>query len=126
MGKRETVPTKVLIVDDDPDWREFLRHALEDLGYEAIEASSGPEAIERLRSCRGCRVMLLDLHMPGMNGEDVFEQLDGGGPEVVFLTSARADELKALRQGDCYYLPKGASREELGLLLHSLEHYSAH
>lgn len=124
MARGELRAKKVLVVDDDPDWREFLRHALEDLGYEPVEASSGQEALARIHSDGDCRVMLLDLHMPGMNGEEVIRQLRGEGPQVVFLTNAGAHEVnRAVRDGAYYYLPKGASRDELGLLLHSLDHH---
>ena len=37
---------RILVVDDDADWREFLRLSLEDLGYCAVEASSGEQALE--------------------------------------------------------------------------------
>jgi DNA-binding NtrC family response regulator len=89
---------KVLVVDDDADWREFLRLCLEDLGYETIEAATGQEVLER---------------MPR----------SGPQPRVVFLTSAAAQDVGgALRTGPHYYLPKGASRDQLSLLLQSLEH----
>lgn len=124
MARGAIAAKKILVVDDDPDWREFLRHALEELGYQPVEAASGEEALARIKTDADCRVMLLDLNMPGMSGEDVIRELRGDGPQVVFLTNAGANELhRALRQGAYYYLPKGATREELSLLLHSLEHH---
>lgn len=116
---------RVLVVDDDANWREFLRLCLEDLGYETVEAASGQEALETLRRER-CGVMLLDLNMPGLGGMDVVERLPRVHPRIVFLTSAPVSEVgHALRSGPHYYLPKGASREELGLLLQSLEAFHA-
>lgn len=115
---------RVLVVDDDADWREFLKLCLEDLGYEATEAADGQEALASLSRGDRYGVVLLDLNMPGMSGEDVIRELRGEGPQVVFLTNAGANELhRALRQGAYYYLPKGATREELSLMLHSLEHH---
>ena len=112
---------KILVVDDDADWRDYLRVALEELGYPTLEASSGPEAIRSLK-VEDCSVMLLDLNMPGMGGEEVIEHLPARPPRVVLLTSAAAEDVRsALRRGPHYYLPKGASREELSLLLQSLE-----
>ncbi|MBN1210715.1 MAG: response regulator [Myxococcaceae bacterium] len=113
---------KVLVVDDDADWREFLRLSLEDLGYEAIEASDGQEALDSLSRDR-YGVMLLDLNMPGMSGLEVVERMPRNGkPRIVFLTSAAAQDVgNALRSGPHYYLPKGASRAQLSLLLQSLE-----
>lgn len=117
----EQAARRVLVVDDDADWRNLLRECLEELGYEAVEAEDGQQALERLEES-GYRVMLLDLYMPGMDGWQVLERLPPDGPRVVFLTGAGvADVGRALRQGAHYYLPKGAGRNELSLLLESLE-----
>ncbi len=123
MGRARPNPhRRILVVDDDSDWREFLRLSLEDMGYEATEAASGEDALESLEH-DDYGVMLLDLHMPGMSGEEVARRMGREGPRVVFLTSARADEVgQSLRDRPHYYLPKGANREQLELLLHSLEH----
>ena len=43
------MPTRVLVVDDDADWREYLRLSLTDLGYQVDEASSGAEALAALQ-----------------------------------------------------------------------------
>ncbi|MCP3101476.1 response regulator [Myxococcus sp. K15C18031901] len=113
---------KVLVVDDDADWREFLRLSLEELGYEATEAADGREALESLQRGERYEVMLLDLHMPGMSGREVVERLPRGQlPRIVFLTSAAAQDVgAALLSGPHYYLPKGASQDQLSLLLQSL------
>ena len=113
---------KVLVVDDDADWREFLRLSLEDLGYEAIEAADGREALDSLARER-YKIMLLDLNMPGMSGLEVVERMPRNTtPRIVFLTSAAAQDVgSALRSGPHYYLPKGASRDQLSLLLQSLD-----
>jgi CheY-like chemotaxis protein len=107
---------KVLVVDDDVEWREFLRACLDDLGYTTLEASNGEEALERIAR-DAPSVMLLDIRMPGMSGEDVLRHLPEDPPRI----AATAEEAgSALRTGPHYYLPKGASREELALLLESL------
>lgn len=113
---------KILVVDDDPDWREYLKTCLEELGYDTVEAASGPEALESLSRGEDYSVMLLDLHMPEMSGEQVLERLPNGGPPVVFLTSAPVHEVgSALSQGAHYYLPKAATRDQLSLMLQSLQ-----
>ncbi|MFP2926378.1 response regulator [Pyxidicoccus sp. 3LG] len=114
---------RVLVVDDDADWREFLRLSLEDLGYETTEAADGQEALDTLRRGDRYRVVLLDLNMPGMSGLEMVERLPRGHPHprIVFLTSAAAQDVgSALMTGPHYYLPKGASRDQLSLLLQSL------
>jgi CheY-like chemotaxis protein len=111
---------KVLVVDDDADWRDAMVWCLSELGYRATVASSGEEALKRL-SAERFSVMLLDLRMPGMDGEQVAARLPPGSPHIVFLTGAPMDEAgRALRKGAHYYLPKGASIDELSLLLDSL------
>jgi CheY-like chemotaxis protein len=124
LGRQRTDDArKVLVVDDDADWREFLRLSLEDLGYEAIEAADGQEALDSL-SRDHFGVMLLDLNMPGMSGLEVVERMPrtNSKPRIDFLTSAAAQDVgSALLSGPHYYLPKGASRDQLSLLLQSLE-----
>lgn len=108
------------MVDDDPDWRDFLRLCLEELGYQPIEAANGEEALVKLARERP-EVVLLDLHMPGMSGAEVAAKLRGRAPRVVFLTSSPAQDMtEVLASGPHYYLPKGAGREELSLILQSL------
>lgn len=112
---------KVLVVDDDSDWREFVTTALEGLGYETLQAASGESALETLAK-EPCSVVLLDLNMPGMSGQEVVEKMSQRETRVVFLTSASPkDAGAALNTGPHYYLPKGASMHQLELLLQSLE-----
>jgi CheY-like chemotaxis protein len=57
------------VVDDDADIREVLSDVLTFAGYEVILADDGQSALERLRARKnGCRLILLDLMMPRMNG----------------------------------------------------------
>jgi two-component system, chemotaxis family, chemotaxis protein CheY len=114
------VDSRVLIVDDDPDWREFLRVSLGALGYGIVEAADGEQALSTLRN-QDFDVILLDLHMPGTSGEEVAAQMPEGSGQVVFMTSASMSDVSpALGQGAHYYLPKGASFDQLALLLRSL------
>ena len=95
----------VLIADDEPDIRRFLRMQLEDV--DVIEASDGAEALELCR-LRRPQLALLDHMMPEMDGV-----------EVIILT-ARADEatkLNALQAGANDFLTKPFSTAELALRL---------
>jgi len=60
-------PAEILIVDDDPDVRTFVRAVLESDGHRVTEAASGQDAIQRLRIRRPALV-LLDVMMPAMDG----------------------------------------------------------
>ena len=122
-GTDSDIARRVLVVDDDADWREFLRLSLEELGYDVDEAPDGASALSSLQRQR-YGVVLLDLNMPGMKGEEVAKALPARAPMVVFMTSAPVEQVgRAMSQGAHYYLPKGASREQLELILQSL---SAH
>ena len=58
---------RVLVVDDDPMIREFVRYALQEDGFNVREASNGAEALETLSTWRA-DVVLLDLMMPVIDG----------------------------------------------------------
>ena len=115
-------PLRVLVVDDDPLWREFLQTYLEAEGYRPVAAAGGAEALQLLER-EPCAVMLLDLRMPGMSGKDLLDRLPAeGAPRVVFVTAAPTEEVSAaMSGGPHYYLPKDASPAELLLLLQALE-----
>ena len=63
----------VLIVEDDPDIREFMELLLIDAGYDTMTAENGSRALERMRTRRPCLV-LLDLAMPVMDGWEFRER----------------------------------------------------
>ena len=110
----------MLVVDDDPSWRNILGLELQELGYEPVMAADGAEALRLLEQV-DCAVVLLDLRMPGLDGRQVMERIPPGGPRVVLLTAAGMDEVQdALLTRPHYYLPKTAGRDELALMLQSL------
>ncbi len=110
----------VLIADDEPDIRRFLRMQLEDV--DVIEASDGAEALELAR-LRRPQLALLDHMMPEMDGVEVCRNIRENhitkGIAVIILT-ARADEstkLAALQAGANDFLTKPFSTAELALRL---------
>jgi CheY-like chemotaxis protein len=120
VGTAGTPKRKVLVVDDDPSWRQMLGLELEELGYEPVLAADGAEALQLLDQ-HACSVILLDLRMPGLDGYEVMARLPPEAPRVVLLTAAGMDEVQeALASGPHYYLPKAAGRDELALMLQSL------
>ena len=111
---------QVLVVDDDPDWRDAMRLSLEDLGYQVTLAHDGEGALAALKETH-FSVVLLDLRMPGLSGEEVSRAIGEDGPRIVFVTGAEDEELSAaMRTGPRYYLPKVAGTSQLKLLMHSL------
>src|SRR5438067_2200185 len=71
----EQAGCQVLVVDDDADTRDALVAALESDQFCVEQVSSGAAALERCGHLPAVDVVLLDLHMPGMKGTDVLEQL---------------------------------------------------
>ena len=59
----------ILVVDDDEDVREIIQLLLASSGYEVDTAADGFAAIEKLRAGKLPNLILLDLRMPGMDGE---------------------------------------------------------
>jgi CheY-like chemotaxis protein len=82
----------VLVVDDDAGTREAVRFLLEDEGYLVVVAENGNAALDRLRDLsRKPSLLLLDLMMPGMDGETLLGHLERNGPEhlpIVVMTAA--------------------------------------
>jgi signal transduction histidine kinase/ActR/RegA family two-component response regulator len=84
----------ILVIDDDPAIRAAAKITLEQLGYRASVSSGGKHAVELLRrDPTAFDLVVLDLMMPELNGEDTFELLRGVAPEQrVLLWSGNAAE----------------------------------
>ncbi len=72
---------RVLVLDDEPSLRVFLQRALPTLGFEAVVASSGEEALASSREAPFVAV-LCDHRMPGMSGVDVYRALAKDDPDL--------------------------------------------
>ncbi len=77
----------ILIVDDDVHIGDLLQEALEGEGYHAVRAYSGTEAVLALDRIRP-DLILLDLMLPGLTGEEILPRLEG---IPVIVVSAKAD-----------------------------------
>jgi CheY-like chemotaxis protein len=90
------MPYRVLIVEDDPDIAELLDFTLRWSGHEPDIAAGGREALERL-AYRNYDVILTDLNMPEISGEDLYRRIEHGWPHlvprVVFVTAAAPDDV---------------------------------
>lgn len=64
----------VLVVDDNDDAREMLAAVLQVAGYRAVEAASGPEAVEAARR-HAPAVIFMDIFMPGLDGVEASRQI---------------------------------------------------
>jgi CheY-like chemotaxis protein len=106
----ELESTKILVVDDEPSVVELLYRFLTSRGCEVSTASSGPEALNMLRS-DAPDITVLDLKMPGMDGLEVLEtireeKLEAGKVWAVSGYATDAEAREALRQGAADFISK--------------------
>jgi two-component system KDP operon response regulator KdpE len=81
----------ILLIEDDPQIRRFLRASLVTQGYDLIEAGTGREGLA-LAASRVPDVVLLDLGLPDMEGIEVIKQLRGWSGVPIIILSARGQE----------------------------------
>jgi len=107
----------VLIVDDDAGVRDVCTSLLHALGYRAEVASSGSKAIETIaQDGTALQLVLLDLDMPGMSGEQVLRAVKASQPwlRVLMMSgSPRADLRRCLAAGADAVLQKPFGLREL-------------
>jgi len=113
-------PPRILVVDDEPDIRGWLRESLGAAGYVVDEASNGAAALERIAQARPS-LILLDLAMPVMDGRTAIRQLKSDKatcdiPIIVLTASSvekERDSLQLLGMGARRFLTKPISAQML-------------
>lgn len=110
----------ILVADDDADIRLILSTILKAAGYSVILASDGLEAAEKIKGGLLPDLAILDIAMPGMDGDQVcrvIREIPEFGPIVgIIMVTARdglADKLKSLDGGADDYVTKPFHHEEL-------------
>jgi len=107
----------VLVVDDDPTQRRLIQAVLEREGFAVAHAQSGDEAIQHLNSGAIVDVVLLDLVMPGISGQDTLTEMRarGYGQPVIVLTATGGIDtvVQAMQAGACDFFVKPASPERI-------------
>ena len=99
---------RVLIVDDEPEIRRFLRASLKIHQHEVVEADSGAKAISEIRD-HNPDLIILDLGLPDMNGVEVTRKVRAWSQIPIIILSVRsreADKIEALTAGADDYLTK--------------------
>jgi len=106
---------RILIVEDEPQLRGLMRLYLERDGHRVTDAGDGPTALAAY-DADGADLVILDLMLPGMQGETVLEALRDAGEVPVLITSAKrtdAERIAGLRAGADDYLAKPFNPHEL-------------
>ncbi len=105
----------VVVADDHPMWRDAVARDLTEAGFSVVAtAADGPGAVRRTLATRPT-VLVLDLNLPGLRGDEVCASvMEAGLPTRVLILSASAEQkdvLEAVKVGATGYLLKSASRE---------------
>ena len=110
----------ILVVDDERNQREILGSILTDEGYRTLLAGSGQEALDTLER-EHLDLVLTDLVMPGMTGEDLIDAILLKSPGIpIILNSAYGTvqtAVEAIKRGAFYYFEKPVDRARLLIII---------
>lgn len=111
-GIKMNTDVKILIVDDDVYIGDMVSSALVKQGYETVRAYSGTEALLVLENMKP-DVILLDLMLPGLNGEELIKRIKGIPVIVVSAKVGIDDKVAMLTEGAADYITKPFELREL-------------
>lgn len=106
---------RILVIDDEPQIRKFMRISLVANGYEVIEAENAANGIEAART-QAPDLVILDLGLPDLDGQDVISAVRENSDVPIIILSVRAQELdkvEALDRGANDYVVKPFGVAEL-------------
>ncbi|NQU56483.1 MAG: hybrid sensor histidine kinase/response regulator [Rhodospirillales bacterium] len=119
-----TMPSKILIVDDEPDIVEEVVEHLEDEGMECVAAYSATQALDFIAADKGIGIVVTDIRMPGMDGLEMARRLtkEYGETRDLFIIvvtghAGMKEAIEALQLGVEDFLTKPISPDHL---LHSV------
>jgi DNA-binding response OmpR family regulator len=120
----DILAARILVVDDDADDARLLAQALTTNGYTTVSATSDPASVCEMHRRNDYDLILLDVHMPTMDGFEVMEGLkeferDGYLP-VLALTGEPGHRIRALKLGARDFLRKPVDVDELLLRVRNL------
>lgn len=102
-------PKKILVVDDEPEVRQLMEHFLSERGYEVRIAENGRLALAALDTFMA-DVVLLDMHMPEMDGLETLKRLAVRSPSLPVIMVTVNDDVETtthlLQMGAADYVPK--------------------
>jgi len=107
--------TRVLVVEDEESFSDALSYMLRREGFDAVVASTGPDALAEFDR-GGADIVLLDLMLPGLPGTEVCRQLRArSGVPIIMLTAkdGEIDKVVGLELGADDYVTKPYSAREL-------------
>ena len=106
----------ILVVDDEPDMRTALSHALRRSGFNVESAASGTEALTKFRPDK-YSLVITDVKLPGMSGMEILDRIKNQSQQipVVMITAFGTidNAVEAMQAGACDYILKPFSLETL-------------
>jgi len=109
MSNNPTSPLKILVVDDEEKFLVLAKKNLEPRGFEVLTASAGEEGIAKIYN-HDPKVVLLDVMMPRLTGDELVKMITDWKPEiqVIMVTANLNPEAKeeCLRNGAFAYIKK--------------------
>ena len=117
---------RIVIVDDDPDARDFVRMGLEVGGFEIVgEGGDGPSALAAVEQGKP-DLVLLDLHMPDIGGIELLPALREAHRPAKFVVMSAISSTHmteaAIEVGAIGFIAKGVSPRSVNLHLHKVAH----
>ena len=114
----------ILIVDDDPSFRETFAETVSSLGHEACVASNGANGLSSLAR-GGIDAVFLDFRLPDMTGIEVLraiKRMPDGGPPVIILTAYTSvdNTIEAMKLGAFEHLAKPIGRQAIESMLRAV------
>jgi two-component system OmpR family response regulator len=114
--------TKVLIVDDEPEYLEVMAERLAGRGFVVDQAQNGNQALEKIDEAK-YDVIVLDFMMPGMDGLETLKRIRAQKPDlqVILLTGHATVKsgVEAIKLGALDFLEKPAEIEKLTQMIKS-------
>jgi two-component system KDP operon response regulator KdpE len=112
---RDAAHAPILVVEDEPELCAVVRFILEDEGYTVVTASDGQEALDRVAEKRP-RLILLDMGLPVLNGEEVaagISELLVEPPPILVMSAAGNVAERARRIGAASFIAKPFDLDDL-------------
>ena len=115
---------RILIVDDQHANIQLLELMLQRAGYHHVSSTTDPTSVRALYLEHRHDLILLDLHMPGMNGFQVMETLMKFEPSdylpILVITAQPSEKLRALKAGARDFITKPFDRSEVLTRIHNM------
>ena len=108
----------ILVVEDEDQVRRMSLDALDELGYQVLQAADGEEALALVRARADIRLLFTDVVMPGLNGRELADQARILRPDLPVLFTTGYTRNAVVHNGvvdnDVFFIPKPFTVEQLG------------